>query len=140
LYFYSMRYWLIKSDPDTYGWEEMKKDKRTFWDGVRNYAARNFMREMKKGDRCLFYHSVKDPHVVGIVEVVKEAYPDHTAEKGDWSMVDVKVVKALKHIVPLQDIKAVPELADMVLLNNSRLSVQPVEENEYRRILELGGL
>jgi predicted RNA-binding protein with PUA-like domain len=135
-----MRYWLIKSDPDTYGWEEMKKDKRTFWDGVRNYAARNFMREMKKGDRCLFYHSVKDPHVVGIVEVVKEAYPDHTAEKGDWSMVDVKVVKALKHIVPLQDIKAVPELADMVLLNNSRLSVQPVEENEYRRILELGGL
>lgn len=135
-----MRYWLIKSDPDTYGWEEMKKDKRTFWDGVRNYAARNFMREMKKGDRCLFYHSVKDPHVVGIVEVVKEAYTDHTAEKGDWSMVDVKVVKALKHIVPLQDIKAVPELADMVLLNNSRLSVQPVEENEYRRILELGGL
>jgi predicted RNA-binding protein with PUA-like domain len=135
-----MRYWLIKSDPDTYGWEEMKKDKRTFWDGVRNYAARNFMREMKKGDRCLFYHSVKDPHVVGIVEVVKEAYPDHTAEKGDWSMVDVKVVKALKHIIPLQDIKAVPELADMVLLNNSRLSVQPVEENEYRRILELGGL
>lgn len=135
-----MRYWLIKSDPDTYGWEEMKKDKHTFWDGVRNYAARNFMREMKKGDRCLFYHSVKDPHVVGIVEVVKEAYPDHTAEKGDWSMVDVKVIKALKHIVPLQDIKAVPELADMVLLNNSRLSVQPVEENEYRRILELGGL
>ena len=132
-----MKYWLIKSDPDTYGWEEMKRDKSTFWDGIRNYAARNNMRQMLKGDRCLFYHSVKNPEVVGIVEVIKEAYPDHTAKEGDWSMVDVKVVKSFKRSVSLKEIKATPELADMTLLRISRLSVQPVDEHHYLKILEM---
>ncbi len=136
----NMQYWLIKSDPDTYPWEQMVEEKETFWNGIRNYAARNFMREMKKGDRCLFYHSVKDPAVVGIVEVTKEAYPDHTAKEGDWSMVDVKVVKALPRIVSLKEIKAAGALKDMELLRVTRLSVSPVRELEYKHILHMGGL
>lgn len=101
-----MNYWLIKSDPETYGWTEMVADKSTCWDGIRNYAARLHLRAMKKGDRCLFYQSVKNPEVVGIVEITKEAYPDPTATDGDWTAVDVRVVKALKRAVTLKEIKA----------------------------------
>jgi predicted RNA-binding protein with PUA-like domain len=135
-----MQYWLIKSDPETYGWQEMHQDKKTSWDGIRNYAARIHLRSMQKGDRCLFYHSVKNPEVVGVVEVTKTAYADPTATDGDWSSVEVKVVKAFKHPVTLQQIKERPELSDMVLLRISRLSTQPVTEFQFHKILEMGGI
>lgn len=135
-----MQYWLIKSDPETYGWKEMQEDKKTSWDGIRNYAARIHLRAMQKGDRCLFYQSVKQPEVVGVVEVTKTAYPDPTATEGDWSSVEVKVVKAFKNPVTLKQIKETPELSDMVLLRISRLSTQPVTEFQFQRILEMGGV
>lgn len=132
-----MAYWLIKSDPETFGWKEMLESKKTAWDGVRNYAARNNLRAMQKGDLCLFYQSVKQPEVVGVVEVIKTAYPDTTASEGDWSAVDVKVVSELQRPVTLANIKADNKLKDMVLVKNSRLSVQPVLPEEYQRILHL---
>ncbi|HAE34868.1 MAG: EVE domain-containing protein [Chitinophagales bacterium] len=132
-----MQYWLIKSDPETYGWKEMVRDGKTSWDGIRNYAARLHLRSMKKGDRCLFYQSVKQPEVVGVVEVVKTAYPDPTAKDGDWSAVDVKVVAALPRPVTLADIKAENSLKDMVLVNNTRLSTQPVTEFQFNYILDM---
>jgi predicted RNA-binding protein with PUA-like domain len=135
-----MQYWLIKSDPETYGWNDMQRDKKTSWDGIRNYAARIHLRSMQKGDRCLFYHSVKKPEVVGIVEVTKTAYPDPTATDGDWSSVEVKVIQAFKRSVTLQQIKDNPDLSDMVLLRISRLSTQPVTESEYQTIVKMGGL
>jgi predicted RNA-binding protein with PUA-like domain len=132
-----MAYWLIKSDPDTYPYSRMLQEKQTFWDGVRNYQARNFLRSMKKGDLAFFYESVGAPMVMGVVEIVGEAYPDPTADDPAWLCVDVKWLKSLKHPVTLARIKARPELGDMVLVRNSRLSVQPVEPEAWQLILEM---
>lgn len=132
-----MQYWLFKSEPGTYSWDDLKRDTSTHWDGVRNYAARNNMRAMKKGDLGFFYHSVKERSVVGVVRVIKEAYEDHTAKKGDWSMVDIEPVIDVGEIITLDDIKTNPELKDMVLVNNSRLSVQPVRPTEWKECLKM---
>lgn len=132
-----MHYWLFKSEPSTYSWDDLVKDTHTHWDGVRNYAARNNMRAMKKGDLGFFYHSVKEKSLIGIVRVVKEAYADYTAKKGDWSMVDIEPVKPLQQIITLDDVKANNKLKDMVLVNNSRLSVQPILESEWNEVLRM---
>lgn len=130
----------MKTEPGTYSWDDLVSDGSTYWDGIRNYGARNNMRAMKKGDLVFIYHSVKEKRVMGIAKVVKEAYPDHTAEKGDWSMVDIQVVKAMKEPVTLADVKARAGLKDMVLVKNSRLSVQPVRKKEWEVICKMGGV
>ena len=137
-----MRYWLFKSELNTWGWDDQvrKGDAGEEWDGVRNYQARNFMREMKIGDRGFFYHSMKEKAVVGIVEVIAEAHPDSTTEDPRWECVDIKAVKPVKTPVTLDQIKADPRLAEMVLVKNSRLSVQPVSEAEWRIICEMAGI
>jgi predicted RNA-binding protein with PUA-like domain len=132
-----MKYWLVKSEPHTYSFDEMKKDKKTFWDGVKNYQARNFMKEMKKGDIALFYHSGKDRQVVGEVEIVKEHYQDPTTDDDRWVAVDVKYKKTLKNPVSLSDIKDRKTLAEMHLVRNSRLSVMPVTKKEYEMIIRM---
>ena len=135
-----MAYWLFKSEPSTWSWDDQvaKSDTGEEWDGVRNFQARNFMREMKLGDRGLFYHSQKEKSVVGIVEVCAEVHPDSTTDDGRWECVDIKAVRSMALPVTLEQIKSDPELADMVLVKNSRLSVQPVSDGEWRRICELG--
>ena len=137
-----MRYWLFKSEPSTWGWDDQVKkgDAGEEWDGVRNYQARNFMREMSVGDRGFFYHSQKEKAVVGIVEVIAESHPDSTTDDERWDCVDIKAVKPLPKPVTLEDIKATPELGEMFLVRNSRLSVQPVSEDEWRLICRMGGL
>ena len=132
-----MAYWLIKSEPSKYSWEQFTKDKKTFWDGVRNYAARNNLRAMKKGDQIFYYHSNEGTEIVGIAEVAKEAYQDPTTDNTNWVVVDVKPVKALKKPVSLAQIKADKRLANMALVKLSRLSVQPVTEDEWNTVLEL---
>lgn len=138
----TMAYWLMKSEPETWSWEQQVKKgaKGEAWSGVRNYQARLNLRAMKLGERAFFYHSGEERAIVGVVEIVKEAYPDHTAEKGDWSMVDVVAVESLKTPITLNAAKTVPALAKMVLVNNTRLSVQPVSEAEWKCICKLGGL
>ena len=133
-----MHYWLVKSDPDTYGWDEMVSDQTTFWDGVRNYAARNHMRNMKKGDQVLFYHSQTDKEVVGITKVSKEAYQDPTTDDERWSAVDLSVVKALKKPVSLAQIKAEKKLSSIALVRQGRLSVMPLKKEEFDLIVEMG--
>ena len=133
-----MNYWLIKSEPDEYSYQDLVAEGTGMWDGVRNYAARNHLRSMKKGDLVLFYHSRQGLEVVGICQAVKEAYPDPTAEKGDWSAVDFKAVKPLKKPVPLSDIKKEPSLQEMPLVRIGRLSVMPVTEEEFKKVLEMG--
>lgn len=133
-----MNYWLVKSEPFKYSWEQMLKDGQTFWDGVRNYAARNHMRAMKKGDQVLFYHSNEGKEVVGITKVVKEAYQDPTTD-GDWSCVDISPVDTLKNPVTLAQIKADERLQNMWLVRQGRLSVMPVTREEFDTILELAG-
>lgn len=133
-----MSFWLIKSEPFKYSWDQFEKDKQTFWDGVRNYAARLNLRAMKKGDRCFFYHSNEGVEIVGIAEVVREAYQDPTTTE-DWSAVDVKPVRRLKKPVTLAQVKAEKRLANMALIKLSRLSVQPVTEAEWKVIMELAG-
>lgn len=130
-----MKYWLVKTEPSTYSWEDLVRDKNTEWDGVRNYGARNNMKAMKKGDQVFVYHSVNEKQIVGIAEVVKEAHPDSTDSAGTWECVDIKAVKELARPVTLAKIKADKALVDMVLVNNSRLSVQPVTAREWNRIL-----
>jgi len=130
--------WLAKSEPFKYAWAQLVADKRTTWDGVRNFEARNNLRAMKKGDRVLFYHSNEGKEVVGVAKVVGEAYPDPSAPGEDWSVVDLAPLKALKVPVSLATIKADKKLADMALLRRSRLSVVPVTAAEFDRILELG--
>jgi predicted RNA-binding protein with PUA-like domain len=134
-----MNYWLIKSEPTTYSIGHLKADKQTFWSGVRNYAARNNMQAMKKGDMCLFYYSVVDPGVAGLAKVVKEAYQDPTTDETAWVVVDVAFVKKFKTPVPLTQIKQDKALANMDLLRLSRLSVQSVKKAEYEHILGLAG-
>ncbi len=133
-----MNFWLVKSDPEAYDWSEFLKDKTTSWDGVRNYAARNHLRSMKKGDQVLFYHSVIDSGVVGTAIVSKEFFPDPTAEDDTWSSVELKVGKALKKFVTLKQIKSEPLLKNMMLVKIGRLSVSPVSEDEYNIILQMG--
>lgn len=137
-----MAYWLMKSEPSTWSWEEQKKEgaKGAEWDGVRNYQARNNMRAMKKGDLAFFYHSIGEKACVGIVKVVVEAHPDSTDTTGKWECVDVAAVEDLPKPVTLDEIKATPMLADMVLVNNSRLSVQPVTASEWKAVCALAGL
>ena len=132
-----MNYWLIKSEPNTYSWDDLVKLERDHWDGVRNYQARNNIREMKVGDLCLFYHSVNDKEVVGIAKVVSEPYQDPTTEDDRWSVVDVVPEQKLKKPVHLSHIKADDRLSEMVLVKNSRLSVQPVKKEEFDIVLEL---
>ncbi len=136
-----MRYWLFKTEPNTWGWDDQlaKGDAGEEWDGVRNYQARNNMREMKLGDLGFFYHSVNEKRIVGIVEVSAEAHPDSTTDDPRWECVDVKAVRTIANPVTLDMCKAEPRLKDMVLVNNSRLSVQPVTPEEWRVVLELAG-
>ncbi len=134
-----MSYWLVKSEPLTYSWDQFVKDKKTTWDGIRNYAARLHVRAMKKGDEVLFYHSNEGLEIVGIAKVIKEAYPDPTT-KDDWSAVDLKAHKKLKKPVTLNEIKKDKRLADMALIRISRLSVQPVKEEEWKIIMEIAGV
>lgn len=135
-----MNYWLIKSEPFKYSWEQFLKDKQTFWDGVRNYAARNNLRAMKKGDLALWYHSNEGLEIVGIAKVVKEAYPDPTIDDPTWSAVDFVPHKTLKQPVSLATIKADKRLQNMALVRLGRLSVQPVTAEEYAIILDLAGM
>ncbi|MCC6597217.1 MAG: EVE domain-containing protein [Alphaproteobacteria bacterium] len=135
-----MKYWLLKSEPYVYGWPQMIKDGTTQWVGVRNYQASNNMKAMELGDLGFFYHSNKGKEIVGIVEVIKTYYPDHTDEKGRFGMVDVKMVKSMPQPVTLAAIKATPDLADMALVRQSRLSVGPVSDAEWALLCKMGGL
>jgi predicted RNA-binding protein with PUA-like domain len=132
-----MNHWLLKSEPVKYSWEQMQKDKKTFWDGVRNYQARNNLKEMKKGDLCLFYHSNEGKEVVGIVKVVKEFYQDPTTDDTNWVVVDVAPFKKLKNSVTLEQIKADKRLANIGLVRQGRLSVMKLTNVEFDVILEL---
>ncbi|PZR23268.1 MAG: EVE domain-containing protein [Citrobacter freundii] len=134
-----MAYWLIKSEPFKYSWEQFEKDKQTFWDGVRNYAARNNLRAMKKGDLAFFYHSNEGLEIVGIAKVVKEAYQDPTTDEEAWSVVDFAPYRKLKKPVSLADIKATKELANMALVKLGRLSVQPVTDKEWKIVMGMAG-
>ncbi|UXX78072.1 EVE domain-containing protein [Reichenbachiella carrageenanivorans] len=133
-----MNYWLIKSEPNTYSWDDFVKLGRDHWDGVRNYAARKHMREMEEGDMALFYHSVNDKCVVGVAKVVREHYPDPTTDDDRWVVVDLMPEFKLDNPVTLEQIKNDSRLSEMVLVNNSRLSVQPVKREEFDLILSLG--
>jgi predicted RNA-binding protein with PUA-like domain len=132
-----MNYWLIKSEPSTYSWSNLCRDKKTVWDGVRNFQARNHLRAMRRGDLALFYHSGEEKTVVGVARVEKEAYPDPSAREGDWSVVDVAHEYGLESPVTLAQIKADPALKSMVLVKQSRLSVQPVTKADFERIVKL---
>jgi len=134
-----MNYWLVKSEPFKYSWDLFVKEKKTYWDGVRNYAARNNLREMKKGDEVFFYHSNEGLEIVGIAMVVKEAYQDPTTDDKNWVVVDISPVKGLKNPVSLIDIKNEPKLANMELVKNSRLSVQKVTPEDWKYILKMSG-
>lgn len=135
-----MAHWLFKSEPSTWSWSQQVEAgaKGTFWNGVRNHLAKKHLMAMKKGDKGFFYHSNEERAIVGVVEVIKTYYPDHTDATGKFGMVDVKAVKSLK-AVTLAQIKNEPKLADMTLVNNSRLSVQPVTEAEWSVILAMAG-
>jgi predicted RNA-binding protein with PUA-like domain len=137
-----MAYWLFKSEPSNWSWDDQiaKGEKGEEWDGVRNYQARNMMRQMTVGDRGFFYHSQKDKEIVGIVEVIAAAHPDSTTDDDRWECVDIKAIEPLKTPVTLEQIKATRSLADMVLVNNTRLSVQPVTETEWTIIYKMGSL
>jgi predicted RNA-binding protein with PUA-like domain len=132
-----MNYWLVKSEPDAYSWAQFVKDGRTAWTGVRNFAARINLRAMKKGDTVFYYHSGEGKEIVGLAKVTKEAYPDPTADEGDWSCVDLVADKPLKSPLTLQSIKADKNLKAMKLVKISRLSVSPVTKEEFDRIMEL---
>ena len=133
-----MNHRLVKQEPEKYPWAQFVVDKGTYWDGVRNYQARNNLRAMKRGDLVLYYHSVSEKAVVGVAKVTREAYADPTATEGDWSVVDLKPVRALAEPVTLAQIKADAKLAGMGLLKQSRLSVSPLSAAEFKRVLKLG--
>ncbi len=134
-----MAYWLIKSEPFKYSWDQFVKDKQTFWDGVRNYAARNNLKAMKKGDEVFFYHSNEGVEIVGIAKVAKEFYQDPTTDDPNWVVVDFKPVRKLKKTVPLEVIKKDKRLANMDLVRLGRLSVGTVKPEEWEIVLELAG-
>ncbi len=129
------RYWLVKSEPSAYSWDDLMREGKTLWDGVRNFQARNFMRQMQVGDAVLFYHSMKQKAVVGIAEVTRTAYPDPTASSGDWSVVDIKPVGPIERPVTLAEIRQHPKLQDMPLIKQSRLSVMPITQSHYEIIV-----
>jgi len=136
-----MAYWLFKSEPGAWGWhDQVQHGGAVEWTGVRNYAARNFMRQMVVGDLGFFYHSVDEKRIVGVVRVARTAHPDSSTEDARWECVDIEAVEPMPLPVTLEAIKADPALAEMILVNNSRLSVQPVTEAEWRHIRKLGGL
>lgn len=132
-----MAYWLVKSEPSTYSWEQLEKDKQTRWDGVRNYAARNNLKAMKKGDEMFFYHSNEGAEIVGIAKVVKEYYQDPTTDDANWVAVDIKPVKKLKQPVTLKQVKADKRLANMDLVRLGRLSVQTVKDEEWDIVMKM---
>ena len=134
----AQHYWLVKTEPDAYSWTSFVKEGRAAWTGVRNFQARNNLRAMKKGDLVFFYHSVSEKQVVGLAKVDREAYPDPTATDGDWSCVDFVPVKPLQKPVTLDVIKGDKVLKDMLLVRHSRLSVTPLNEQQFQRILALG--
>lgn len=135
-----MAYWLMKTEPSTWSWDDQVSQKTTHWDGVRNYQASNNMKAMKVGDLCFFYHSVKERSIVGIVEVIKTYYPDPSDPEGRFGMVDVRMVKPLLKPVCLDQIKAHPDLQHLSLVRQSRLSVMPIDEKSWSLISSLGGL
>jgi predicted RNA-binding protein with PUA-like domain len=132
-----MAYWLVKSEPFKYSWDQFEKDGQTFWDGVRNYAARNHLKAMKKGDQVLWYHSNEGLEIVGIAKVAKEAYQDPTTDEEAWVAVDLKPYKKLKKPVGLAQIKTDKRLKDMALVRLGRLSVQPVTDTEWKVVMEM---
>ncbi len=134
-----MAYWLLKSEPDVFGWDHLVANGVSEWDGVRNYQARNFMRDMAVGDKAFFYHSRTGLEIVGIMDIAATAHPDSTAEDPKWVCVDVRADRPFPNAVILEQIKQDASLTDMVLVKNSRLSVQPVTPAEWDRILTLGG-
>lgn len=134
-----MAYWLVKSEPEVYSWDQLVKDKQTRWDGVRNYAARNNLRGMKKGDEVLYYHSTGATEIVGIAKVARESYQDPTTDEVAWLAVDIRAERKLKHPVSLTQVKADKRLASMDLVRLGRLSVQTVKDEEWKVILELAG-
>ncbi len=134
-----MPYWLIKSEPSVYSWDQFVNDKQTFWSGVRNYAARINLRAMKKGDEVLYYHSNEGVEIIGIAKIIKEAYQDPTTDDERWVAVDVKPQKKLKKAVTLAQVKADERLKNMALVRLGRLSVQPVTEAEWKVVMELAG-
>lgn len=131
-------FWLVKQEPSAYSWTDLAADRRTSWTGVRNYAARNNLRRMKKGDEVLFYHSVEQKSVVGIARVVREAYSDPTAKEGVWSAVDLAPVKALRRPVTLEQIKKTRSLKNIALVRQGRLSVMPLSATEFRTMVKMG--
>lgn len=137
-----MAYWLFKSEPNVFSWDDLKKKGKSGeqWDGVRNYQARNNMRAMKKGDLGFFYHSNEGKEIVGICEVCAEAHPDTTDATGKWECVDIRAVEDVPNPVSLQQVKETPELSEMSLVTSMRLSVQPVREDEWKLIRKMGGL
>ena len=132
-----MKYWLLKSEPDAWSWDNQVKEGASMWDGVRNYQARNNLKEMKKNDLCFFYHSVTERSIVGIVKVVKENYPDPTDKTGRFVVVDVKAIKKLKNPVSLDQIKESSKLRDIALVKQSRLSVMPLKKTEWDIIIKM---
>ena len=134
-----MAYWLLKSEPFKYSWDQLVKDKKTHWDGVRNYLARNHLKTMKKGDKIFFYHSNEGLEIVGIAKIVKEYYQDPTTPEPAWVVVDIAPVKKFKKAVTLTQVKAEKDLQEMSLIKSMRLSVQPVREEEWKIILQMAG-
>ena len=131
-------FWIIKQEPSQYNWKQFEKDRETYWDGVRNYQARNNLKKMKKGDNLLFYHSVVGKEIVGIAEVTREAYPDPTTDDERWVVVDLKPIKPFKVPVTLEEIKAHKELSEIALIKQARLSVMPITKKEFQILLKLG--
>jgi len=134
-----MAYWLVKSEPFKYSWDQLVQDKETFWDGVRNYGARNNLQAMKKGDKVLFYHSNEGVEIIGIAKVARESYQDPTTDETAWVVVDLKPFKKLKNPVSLKQVKADKRLSEMELVRLGRLSVQSVKESEWQIVMELAG-
>jgi len=131
-------FWIVKQEPSQYSWQQFEKDGSTYWDGVRNYQARNNLKAMKKGDKLLFYHSVIGKEIVGIAEVTRESYPDPTTDDERWVVVDLKPLKAFKVPVSLEIIKSRQEFSDIPLIKQSRLSVMPIKKKEFQVLLKLG--
>jgi predicted RNA-binding protein with PUA-like domain len=135
----SPHYWLMKTEPETFSFDDLLRDGKTSWDGVRNYQARNFLKECQKGDLVLIYHSVSDRETVGIAEVTEEAYPDIDPDrKGDWVKIDIKPIKKLNKPVSLKEVKEEKTLEDLLLIKQSRLSVIPVKKSHFLKILKMG--
>ncbi|MEW5729961.1 MAG: EVE domain-containing protein [Pseudomonadota bacterium] len=135
-----MAHWLVKSEPASWSWDDQLRDQVTAWTGVRNHQAAKYLRTMRLGDTCFFYHSVEEKRIVGIVEVVREAYPDPTAEGGNWVCVDVKAVRPVPRPVTLQQVKDDPRLAELPLIRQSRLSVMPIDDASWELLCGMGGL